>query len=403
LFIHSLRTRLRPFSWLPLAALLAGCGGNPADGAPSTTDAGPAPIRIETTQAVEQTITRFIRVTGTLTAQEEAEVAAEIAGRVIATPVERGSVVAAGSGLVSIAATEVQAQSAEADANLAQIEARLGQPDDGAFDIDRVPEVATARSTQQLAQADFERFRSLFERKLVSQAEFDTRRSQAENAERQYESARNSAAQQRQALAAARARVTLARKALADTVVRAPFPGVVGERLVSVGDYVTRGTKVASVMRVNPLRVELTLPAQRIAAVAVGRSVALAVDSYPGRTFNGKVRYVSPQVRAESRSLLVEAVVPNDDGTLKPGLFVTAQIEEASPTPGILVPSAAVQTSSGTARVFVVVGDHVEERIITTGEAAGALIEATSGVAAGDVVATSHLTQLADGARVVTQ
>jgi membrane fusion protein (multidrug efflux system) len=166
---------------------------------------------------------------------------------------------------------------------------------------------------------------------------------------------------------------------------------------------VTRGTKVASVMRVNPLRVELTLPAQRIAAVAVGRSVALAVDSYPGRTFNGKVRYVSPQVRAESRSLLVEAVVPNDDGTLKPGLFVTAQIEEASPTPGILVPSAAVQTSSGTARVFVVVGDHVEERIITTGEAAGALIEATSGVAAGDVVATSHLTQLADGARVVSQ
>ena len=83
-------------------------------------------------------------------------------------------------------------------------------------------------------------------------------------AERQYDVARNGAAQQYQALLGARARVTVAQKALADTVVRAPFAGAVGERFVSVGDYVTRGTKVASVVRIDPLRVELTVPEQYV-------------------------------------------------------------------------------------------------------------------------------------------
>lgn len=385
---------------LLLSAVAAGCGtsanGKTRDGAADVA----APIRIQTSRATEQPLTRFMRVTGTLTAQEQAEVAAEIAGRVVATPVERGTQIAAGSDLVRIATTEVEAQAKEAEANAAQIEARLGQPDVAGFEIDRVPEVASARGTYELAQADFERAKMLFDQKLVSQAEFDRSRAQAENLRRQYEAARNGAEQQRQALAAARARVSLARKALADTVVRAPFDGVVSQRLVSVGDYVTRGTKVASVMRVNPLRVELTVPAQYIPSVAVGRAVSLEVDAYPGKTFTGHVRYVSPDVRADSRALVVEAVVPNGDGTLKPGLFATAQIEEASQTPGVIVPAVAVRTVSGTARVYVVAGDHVEERIVTTGQTIGKSIEITSGVKAGDVVAVSNFGQLADGVRV---
>ena len=139
----------------------------------------------------------------------------------------------------------------------------------------------------------------LFEKKLLSQAEFDQRSAQAEVARRQFDIARNGAMQQYQALLAARARVALARKALADTVVKAPFAGVVGERLVSVGDYVTRGTKVASVMRTNPLRVELTVPEQYSAEVAVGRAVSFEVDASPGQKFTGQVRYVSPALEAE--------------------------------------------------------------------------------------------------------
>jgi RND family efflux transporter MFP subunit len=364
----------------------------------------PTPVDIQTAAAVEEPLARFLNVSGTLTAQEQAEVAAEVAGRVVSTPVERGTPVAAGSVLVGIAPTEMDAQAREADANVAQIEARLGQSPGEGFDIERVPEVAAARANRDLARADFERVRTLYERKLVSKAEHDMRQAQAESAERQYESARNGVEQQRQALVAAQARQALARKAVADTIVRAPFAGVVAERDVSVGDYVTRGTRVATVMRINPLRVELTVPAQYISSVSEGRSVAIQMDSYPGQTFTGQVRYVSPGVRADSRALIVEAVVDNPKGLLKPGLFVTARIEQTQPTPGVLVPASAVQTAAGTSRVYVVVEDHVEERIVTVGQPSGDRLEITSGLKAAEVVAIGPaVPKLGDGTLIVKQ
>jgi RND family efflux transporter MFP subunit len=238
----------------------------------------------------------------------------------------------------------------------------------------------------------------------VSKAEHDMRMAQADSAERQYESARNAVEQQRQALAGAQARQALARKAVADTIVRAPFAGVVAEREVSVGDYVTRGTRVATVMRINPLRVELTVPAQYISSVSEGRSVAIQMDSYPGQTFTGQVRYVSPGVRADSRALIVEAVVDNPKGLLKPGLFVTARIEQTAPTPGVLVPASAVQTTAGTSRVYVVMDDHVEERIVTVGQPVGDRVEIASGLKAAEVVATGTVVaKLADGTPIARQ
>jgi len=383
------------------AALLSACGT--AKGESSSKTEAPAALTVSVATAAEQPITRFLKVTGTLAAEEEAEVAAEIQGRVIATPVERGTRVAEGADLIRIAPAEAQAQAAEAEANAAQIEGRLGLEGGVEFNIDRVPEVANARATLTLAQSDFDRARMLYEKKLLSQAEFDQRSAQAEVARRQFDIARNTSLQQYQALLAARARVVLARKALADTVVRAPFAGVVGQRLVSVGDYVTRGTKVASVLRTSPLRVQLTVPEQFSAGVAVGRAVSFEVEASPGRTFTGQVRYVSPALQTDSRTLVVEAVVPNGDGTLKPGSFATASIEQASHQPGLLVPAAAVRTVAGTSRVYVVIGDHVEERIVTVGQQVGDGAEITSGLKAGEVVAASNVAQLADGARVVTK
>lgn len=335
-------------------------------------------------------------------AEEEAQVAAETSGRVVSAPVERGTRVPAGGALITISATESQAQLDEAEANAAQIEARLGIANGSQFDVDRVPEVANAHASYDLAQTEFQRAQMLFDRKLLSQADFDTRRVQAEAAKRQYEISRNNAVQQYQSLIAARARLALARKAVADTVVRAPFDGVVGQRLVAVGDYVVRGTKIASVLRTSPLRVELTVPEQYTTEVAIGRPVTLTVDSYPGQTFTGRVRYVSPNLRADSRSLVVEAVVPNEDRMLKPGSFATANIEQASRQPAILVPAAAVRTISGTPRVFVINGNVVEERIVTTGQTVGNLIEIADGVKAGEMVATTGVGTLADGMRVAT-
>ena len=383
------------------AVLGAACDRAAADSPASAAEA--AAVSVSVAEVVEQPIKRFIRVSGTLTAQEDAEVAAEVAGRVVATPVERGSRVAANDSLVRLMASEGEAQAIEAQANAAQIEARLGIANGAAFVVDKVPEVANAGAALQLARTEFERARMLHQQQLLSQAEFDQRSAQTEAAERQHDVARNTAAQQYQSLLAARARVTLAQKALADTTVRAPFAGVVGERFVSVGDYVTRGTKVATVMRVDPLRVELTVPEQFVSAVATGREVTFEVDAYPGETFAGQVRFVSPSVTAATRALTLEAIVPNSANRLKPGFFATAQIEQAAMLPGLLVPATAVRTISGTARVFVLAGDRVEERVVMVGQAVGERLEITSGIKAGERVVASGVERVVDGVRVVVR
>jgi membrane fusion protein, multidrug efflux system len=388
--------------WLLTLVFATGCGSN--GGAPAEAKQ-PAPevaaIAVSMTAAVERPITRFVAVTGTLTAEEQAEVAAEISGRVVATPVERGSRVTAGAELVRITDVEVRAQAQEAEANTGQIEARLGLTGGAKFEIDRVPEVANAKAANDLAQADLDRATMLLDRKLLPRADFERSRTQAEAARRQYDIARNSAEQQYQALLAARARMTLAQKALTDTVVRAPFDGLVEQRLVSIGDYVTRGTKVASVIRINPLRVELTVAGQYLSDVAAGRAVTLELDAFRGQVFTGRIRYVSPVLRTDTRALVVEAVVPNEDGRLKPGLFATAKIEQAAETPAVLVPATAISTVTGTPRVYLIKKDHTaEERLVTTGQTLDGLIEITSGLKGGDTVATSNVEQLTDGARV---
>jgi membrane fusion protein (multidrug efflux system) len=350
--------------------------------------------------AVEQPVARFIRASGTLMAEEQADVAAETAGRVIAASIERGTTVSQGATLVQLSAAETDAQLKEAQANAAQIEARLGLTTGGTFDVNAVPEVQNAKASYELAQSEFARIQSLLDQKVVSQSEYDQRRTQMEAARQQYEAAKNGAAQQYQSLQAARARVALAQKAFTDTVVRAPFNGVVAQRLVSVGDYVTRGTKVAVVVRVNPLRVQLTVPEQFISAVGVGQSVGFVVDAYPDRQFEGRVKYVSPALAADQRALTIEAIVPNPNGELKPGLFATARIEQQARTAGILVPTAAVQTSGGTSRAFVLNGDHVEERVVSIGQTVGDLVEVTNGLKTGERVATTNVAQLVDGVKV---
>lgn len=377
----------------------AACGTGDAKAKEAAANAAPA-ISVAPVAAVEQPITRFIRATGSLTAEEQAEVAAEVAGRVIAAPIERGMAVTEGAELIRISPTEAEASLKEAEANAAQLEARLGITGGAAFDVNKVPEVQTAKASYDLATSEFKRIESLLTQKVVSQSEYDQRKTQMEATRQQYDAAKNGASQQFEMLQAARARVALARKAFADTTVRAPFTGAIAQRLVNAGDYVTKGMKVAVVVRTNPLRVQLTVPEQFVSAVAAGTTVNFVVDAYPGREFQGVVRYVSPSLAADQRALTIEAVVPNPKAELKPGFFATARIEQPSRAPGVLVPATAVETTSGTSRVYVVTGDHVEERIVTTGQTVGDLVEITKGVKSGERVATKNVPQLADGTKV---
>ena len=340
-------------------------------------------------------------MTGSLAADEQADVAAETAGRVIGTPVERGTRVSAGTVLIRVSATEADASLREAAANAAQLEARLGLAAGQPFDAAKVPDVLNAKASLDLAEAEFGRIKSLLEQKVVSQAEFDQRFTQVQAARQQYQAAQNTAQQSYRSLEAARARVDLARKSAADTVVRAPFNGIVAERLVSTGDYVSRGMKVATVVRIDPVRVELTVPEQYLSQVKAGQPVRLSVDAYPNEIFTAHVRFVSPALKADQRALTVEAVAANSDGRLKPGLFATALLQQPAPAPALLVPATSVETVAGTSRVYVIAADNkIEERIVTLGEKVGDRVEIATGVKAGERVAVNPRGKLADGVRV---
>ena len=380
------------------ALLAAGCSTTAetaAEGAKT-----PEPPAIATATVESRSIDRYLRVTGSLAADAQAEVSAETAGRVIETPVERGTRVAQGALLVRISPAETAAQLQEAEANAAQIEARLGLSAGQPFDRMRVPDVMNARASLDLAEAEFNRMRSLVDQKVISQSEFDQRRTQFEAARQNYQAAQNLADQSYRSLEAARARVALARKAVADTAVRAPLSGLVAERLVSVGDYVTRGARVATVVRIDPLRVELTVPEQHVSLIKVGQQVRLTVDAYPGEEFTATVKFVSPSLRSDQRALTVEAVAPNGDDRLKPGFFATALVRQPDAAPALLVPASAVETVAGTSRVYTVKDNRIEERIVTLGEKLDTQIEITSGVLKGDIVAAEPKGRLADGQQV---
>lgn len=389
--------------WYTAAAVAAvvsgGCGGERTSAAAPQE---PAPVAVRVAAVQSQPIDRFLRVTGSLQADEKADVAAEIGGRVVGTPVERGTRVAAGAVLIRLSATEADATLREAQANAAQLEARLGLAPGQPFDASRVPDVLNARASLDLAEADFARIKSLLDQKVVSRAEYDQKSTQVQAARQQYQLAQNVAQQSYRGLEAARARVDLARKSASDTVVRAPFAGIVAERLVGTGDYVSKGNKVATVVRIDPVRVELTVPEQYLSQVNGGQAVRLSVDAYPNEVFTANVRFVSPALKSDQRALTVEAVAPNPDGRLKPGLFATALLQRPAPAPALLVPASAVETMAGTSRVYVVgAADKIEERIVTLGEKVGGdRIELTSGVTAGERVAANPRGKLADGVRV---
>jgi RND family efflux transporter MFP subunit len=383
---------------LVLATLTSACGSETAASAASAPP--PEAVAVATAAVESRPIERHLRVTGSLLADEQAEVSAELAGRVTATPIERGMRVPAGAVLVRISASETSAQLLEAEANAGQIEARLGLTANQAFDPNRVPDVLNAQASLSLAEAEFARIQSLLDQKVVSQSEWEQRRTQVEAARQQHKMALNVAEQSYRSLQAARARVSLANKSLADTTVRAPFAGLVAERAVSVGDYVTKGARVATVVSIDPLRVELTVPEQAIASIKVGQPVRLTVDAYPGEEFTATVRFVSPSVRVDQRALTVEAVAPNKDARLKPGLFATALIQQGAPAPALTVPESSVETVSGTSRVYVVKEGKVDERIVTLGEKVDGRIEITTGLTGGEIVVAEPRGRVTDGMAV---
>jgi membrane fusion protein (multidrug efflux system) len=359
--LSSRRSPLAWGLWLPLlAGFASACSG--ARASEKKVEAPVDTVSVQTALAALRPVAQTVTLTGTLTANRRSDVAADASGKVVSAPVERGMTVPAGAVLVHLD---------RRSATLAVEEA--------AAQVDLV--------TSQRHAADLEcaRAEKLWAANAITEAEF------------QRTSATCAASRAQTAAAAVRARA--AGKSLGDAVVRAPFRGIVADRFVTEGEYVRPETRVVTLVEIDSLRLELSVPESAVAAIKAKGDVAFQVAAFPGETFQAKVAYVGPALRRQTRDLLVEAVVPNRDHHLLPGMFATARLTTGAETVPV-IPRAAVKRDGDGDRVFVVAGGRLEERLVALGaeQPDGAVV--VSGVKPGERVVARVGAGVRDGVLV---
>jgi membrane fusion protein (multidrug efflux system) len=320
-------------------------------------------VDVKLATATTISVPRLLTLSGTLTGNEQAKVAAGAAGKVMATFVERGQFVKKGAVLVQLDARAVRAQAEEAAAQVESLKAQRSQ-----------------------AELDCARTERLFGSGAIPRAE--------------YERVRTQCATSKWSLSAAEARKTLTTEALRDTQIRAPFAGMIVERSVTAGEYVRADTPVATLVDVDALRVELTVPESELVRVRRGMTVDFRTAAGDGNpSYRGKIRYVGPSVRQQTRDAVVEAVVENGTHELRPGMFVTAELalgERSLPS----VPETAVRVEGTARHIFVEVGGRLEDRLVQVAEPTQGLVPVVNGLKPGERVVALLSPDLRDGTRV---
>jgi multidrug efflux pump subunit AcrA (membrane-fusion protein) len=395
--------------------LAISCGGSKAN---VRNDAGTAPapaaIEVTTAPAILRELPRFFEATGSLAGDQQTDVAPSAAGKVTAIGVDLGSYVKRGQMIVrlddvdsKLRVEQAQAQLDQSKAALRQAEEKVGLRPGQNFDVNRIPEVVNARVALELAEKNLRRAEKLIESGDVSRSTYDEQKARRDQLKEVYEAALSLGRQNFAAVATARANVEnaqsqlgLARRNLSYALVFSPIDGYVAERTADLGEYVSPSSKVATIVRINPLRIRIDIPEQAIPEVRVGQSVSVTTSAWPDKNFSGRIARISPNVSPTSRTLTVEAEVENGSGVLKPGQFASVRILQQRAEPAVLVPARAVRTESGVSRVFVIKDGHAQQRLVQLGQVESDLVEVKGGVAADEQVATSNIDQLSDGIAV---
>lgn len=336
-----------------------------------------------------------LKLTGSLVADEKSDVASTTNGIVQEVRVDRGSLVEKDAVLAVIDPRDAQNMLAEGRASIEQLKAALGWEDTRhPYQIDENPGVRAAKSALDLAKKNHERNEGLLKQGAVSKIVYDQMKTQYETAEQQYEQARLQASQLYQSYNVAKARLQSLEKAVADTVITAPFSGWVAEKYVSTGERVTtspmgNGARIVSLVKVDPLRLVLTVPQQNAGLVTQGQQVKFTIDSMPGETFTAEVRLIGPSMESLSRSLTVEAIVSNPDKRLRPGLFASAELTLPGKEDRFVIPAGAVVQANDVTRVYTVRDGKVVEKVVAVEERKDGRAYIKSGLSADDAVITA--------------
>jgi RND family efflux transporter MFP subunit len=373
---------------LPLILGLAGCDSRRA----ASTDRAPAKpesaVPVSAALASRQRWTSTYEAAGTVRARTSAVISARLMASIREVKVQTGDVVREGQSLIALDARDVDASARRAQALREQVKGSLPE---------REGAVVAAKANLDLAQATFQRMQDLFEKKSISNQEFDESTARLKAARAAWDMATSRRAQINAELAQAEEEVHSTAISRSHADIRAPFDGIVTARLAEPGNLSVPGAPLLTIERAGSFRLEASVAESRIAGIRLGQQVPVRLDSME-RTISGRVSEVVPAGDAASRSFLVKIDLPFVQG-LRSGLFGRAAFALGE-RELVSVPATALIERGQLQSVFVVDDSIARARLITAGERKDDQIEILSGLNAGETVVSSHSIPLHDGSRV---
>ena len=371
-----------------VALFAASCKSDyPASGKSASPDSKSAARQVKTVKVTEMPIGEAVTVNGTLAAYDRTTVGVKVPGRLQTISIDLGSVVHKGQVIAQLEQQDYKLRVQQADAALAQARARLGLSPDGSDDRVTAEETGTVRQAKAVlddAKSKRDRAAKLVQQGVIPKAEYDTVESDYKVALSRYQDGLEEIRNRQGLLAQRRTELALAKQQLADTIVYSPMDGVVQEKKTSAGEYLAAGAPVVDIVQIDPLRLRVDVPERESHSVRNGQSVRVTVEGDP-ETYLGYIKRLSPTISEQNRVLAVEADVRNN-GRLRPGAFVKAEIVTNQSNTAVTVPSNAIVTFAGIEKVILVENGKALEKAVTTGRRGPNWIEIKAGVDVGQTV-----------------
>jgi multidrug efflux pump subunit AcrA (membrane-fusion protein) len=373
-------------------------GGRGGRGQRSGGGGQPVDVRTATIQRIS--IQRSVELSGTLVSPDQARVSSEVAGIVRDVLVEIGQEVKVGQELVRLDTTELNLALQRTESALRQTEAQLGIAEGSLTPDDQTSAIRTAAANRDDARSQLARAQELFNKGLSSKADLDTAQTRVKVTEAAYQSAIENVQSLKASLQDRRAAHELAKKKLNDAVIRAPIAGAIAERSAQRGEYIRENTPVATILRMNPLKLRTGVQEKYANMIHQNQIVDFQVEPYPNQMFHGKIAYISPAVDQGTRTFTAEILVDNPQYKLKPGFFTKGEILVQRDENVLAVPEETVSNLAGVSSVYVINNGVVKQTTIRTGEREGKFIEVVEGLKGDEILAASNLNELVSGSRV---
>ncbi|MCI0358797.1 MAG: efflux RND transporter periplasmic adaptor subunit [Planctomycetaceae bacterium] len=373
-----------------LAALTCGCGQH------APTDAKVGPNGQAELPLVKAAVLRvealpwpaIVKTQGSLIADEVTVVGAKVAGRVAEVRVDLGDVVTAQAPLATLDQEEFKLEISLAEAQLAQARAALGLAPASPVESlkpENSPPVREARAVWDEVVTRIERLRPLAARNAVTKDELEQAIADEGVASAKYSAAVNGVREKLALIGVRTAELSVAQQRLADTTIKAPFDGQVQQKHVGPGSYLQVGDPVATLVRTSTLRFRGTIPERHAHRLALGQEITLRFES-AAPPQSARVSRISPGVDEMNRSLVFEALVNNDDGSLRAGLFAEAEVIVDPAAEALVVPQSAIVEFAGVEKVWKLAEGVAREQPVRTSRRVDKSVEIVAGLAAGDTI-----------------